>query len=68
MQNHAVCPLMRVCDLPLAVMNVSFGSPTFSAIEGSGFVEIVLTKTSGAIGPVSVNLFTRDGNDTGRVL
>ena len=49
-------------------MNVSFGSPMFSATEGKGFAEIVLTKTAGAIGPVSVNLFTRDGNETGIVL
>lgn len=47
------------------VMNVSFGALTFSTIEGNGSVELVLLKTAGAIGPVSVNLFTIDGTAKG---
>lgn len=46
------------------VMNVSFGALTFSAVEGNS-VELVLMKTAGAIGPVSVNLFTVDDTAKG---
>lgn len=49
-----------VCVLH-AVMNISFGAPSFSVSEGNGFVELVLTKTMGAVGPVSVNLITMNG-------
>ena len=48
--------------LCVTVMNVSFGAPRFSVVEGKGFAELVLTKTPGAVGPVSVNLFTVDGS------
>lgn len=42
-------------------MNISFGVTAYSVSEGAGFVDLVLTKTSGAVGPVSVTLSTIPG-------
>ena len=42
-------------------MNISFVITNISVSEGTGFVELVLTKTEGAVGPVSVTLITMDG-------
>ena len=44
-----------------AVVNVSFGIMEYSVSEGTGFVELVLMKTHGAVGPVSVLLSTING-------
>ena len=48
-----------------SVMNVSFASQKFITTEGDGYVELVLLKTNGAIGSVSVELSTLDGTATG---
>ncbi|CAI8026308.1 IgGFc-binding protein [Geodia barretti] len=48
-------------DEPLPVVNISFGITSISVLEGNGFVELVLTKSEGAVGAVSVNLNTVDG-------
>ena len=45
----------------IAVTNISFGAVSYSVSESFGCVELMLTKTTGAVGPVSVNLFTVDG-------
>lgn len=47
------------------VMNVSFADVTIEVAEGVGFVNIVLQKTMGALGPVSVQIATGDGTATG---
>ena len=44
-----------------SVVNISFGITSISVLEGNGFVELVLTKSEGAVGAVSVNLNTVDG-------
>ena len=51
-----------------SVMNVSFASRKFVTTEGDGYVEVVLLKTAGAVGPVSVQLSTLDGTATGQCL
>ena len=61
---------LRVCSfLPFlfvaVVLNVSFAEVRLSRKEGSGFVEVVLLKDEGAVGPVSVLLSTQDGTATG---
>ena len=61
MQNYCQFSNCIFCWF-VTVMNVSFGAPRFSVVEGKGFAELVLTKTPGAVGPVSVNLFTVDGS------
>ena len=47
------------------VMNISFSQTFISVMEGIGVVELVLRKSPGGVGPVSVNLFTADGTATG---
>ena len=44
---------------------MSFAEVRLSSKEGSGFVEVVLLKDEGAVGPVSVLLSTQDGTATG---
>ena len=40
---------------------VDFGVSNYSVFEQTGVVELILTKTSDASTPVTVNLFTVDG-------
>ena len=47
------------------VMNISFSQTFISVMEGIGVVELVLRKSPGGVGPVSVNLFTADETATG---
>jgi hypothetical protein len=46
-------------DIPVPV-NISFGVTNYSVSEGTGFVELVLSKTPGALAPVNVSLYTVD--------
>lgn len=39
-------------------MNVSFSETLLAVSEGDGFFELTLTKTEGAVGPVTVTLIT----------
>ena len=43
------------------MVNISFGITSVAVVEGSGVVELILTKSDGAVGAVSVNLTTMDG-------
>ena len=43
------------------MVNISFGATSISVLEGNSFVELILTKSEGAVGAVSVNLNTVDG-------
>lgn len=52
-------------QISFSAVNVSFGMSSFFVVEGNGFVKLLLTKTAGAEGPVSVRLFTLDGSATG---
>ncbi len=52
---------------PSVVMNVSFAETSYTVVEGIGVVELLLVKTPGGIGPVSVELTTLDGSATGMV-
>ena len=47
------------------VMNVSFVQTSISTMEGVGVIELILKKSPGGIGPVSVDLRTHDGTATG---
>lgn len=47
-------------------MNVSFSNVELSAREGVGVVRFTLEKTSGAVGEVSVRLFTTDDSAVGQ--
>lgn len=47
------------CDS--VVMNITFGATNVSVFESSGYVEVVVTKSEGAVGPVAVNFTTVDG-------
>ena len=49
------------CFVFYAVVNISFGATSLSVFERNGFVELILTKSDGAVGTVSVNLTTADG-------
>ena len=51
---------MYIC-IDIAVTNISFGAMKYTVMEGTGFVELVLIKTPGAIGTVSVNLNSTQG-------
>ena len=42
-------------------MNISFAVTDISVSEGEGAVLLTLEKTEGAIGPVSVRIFTKPG-------
>lgn len=46
-------------------MNVSFADVSIEVAEGVGVVNFVLQKTAGALGPVSVQIFTGLGTATG---
>ena len=46
-------------------MNISFVVTEFDVMEGEGVVTLMLEKTEGAIGPVSVRLFTEEGTALG---
>jgi hypothetical protein len=46
-------------------MNVSFADVSVEVAEGVGFVKLLLLKTEGALGPVSVQITTQDGTATG---
>ena len=50
-----------LCPLPppsLLVMNITLGQTIYSINESIGFIDIVLRKTDGAKGPVTVSLST----------
>lgn len=53
--------IFHIIYILFVVVNISFGVPSVSVSEGKGFVELTLTKTHGAEGPVSVTLHTVDG-------
>ena len=46
-------------------MNVSFAVTDITVSEGEGVVTLILEKTEGAIGPVSVRIFTTAGTALG---
>ena len=46
-------------------MNVSFAITDVAVSEGEGVVTLILEKTEGAIGPVSVRIFTTAGTALG---
>ena len=46
-------------------MNVSFAVTDIAVSEGEGVVTLMLEKTEGAIGPVSVRIFTTAGTALG---
>ena len=46
-------------------MNISFVATNIDVIEGAGVIELVLKKTEGAIGPVSVRIYTEEGTAIG---
>ena len=46
-------------------MNVSFAVTEIDVMEGEGVVTLILEKTLGAIGPVSIRVFTDEGTATG---
>ena len=46
-------------------MNISFSVMFHSVMEGGGFLELTLIKTEGAVGPVTVSLFTAAESATG---
>ena len=46
-------------------MNISFSGMFHSVMEGGGFLQLTLVKTEGAVGPVTVSLFTAAENATG---
>ena len=43
------------------MVNVSFGMTNITKSEGNSFVELMLTKSEGAVGAISVNITTMDG-------
>ena len=49
----------------IIVMNVSFTETFINEKEGVGVVLFTLTKTMGAVGPVSVHLFTVEDSALG---
>ncbi len=46
-------------------MNVSFADVSIEVAEGVGVANVVLLKTLGALGPVSVQITTADGTASG---
>ena len=46
-------------------MNISFAVTDIAVSEGEGVVTLLLEKTEGAIGPVSVRIFTIAGTALG---
>ena len=46
-------------------MNISFAITDVAVSEGEGVVTLMLEKTEGAIGPVSVRIFTTAGTAVG---
>ena len=50
-----------------AVMNISFAITSVDAREGQGIVLMDLIKTPGAVGPVAIQINTRDGTAIGNV-
>ena len=42
------------------VMNISFAKEVVEVAEGMGLVNLLLVKTEGAVGPVSVQVTTQD--------
>ena len=48
-----------------SVMNVSFVATEIEVMEGMGMVTLMLEKTEGAIGPVSIRIFTAGGTANG---
>ena len=42
-------------------MNISFIATEIEVMEGMGVVTLMLEKTEGAIGPVSIRIFTAEG-------
>ena len=59
-----VSSLFLLC-LFVLVMNISFTRTVINVREGVGLVELVLRKTPGAVGPVSVLLRTHEGTARG---
>ena len=49
-------------------MNVSFVDVSIEVTEGVGIVDFMLQKTAGAVGPVSVQIFTSDGTALGMMV
>ena len=54
--------------LTFVVMNISFRETFFSMSEGDGFVNLTLVKTEGAVGDVTVFLFTMAGSAVGKLI
>ena len=54
-----------MCCIFPAVMNVSFVSTRVEVVEGEGVVMLNLEKTTGALGPVSVQIASSDGTAIG---
>ena len=50
------------------MMNISFRETFFSMSEGDGFVNLTLVKTEGAVGDVTVFLFTMGGSAVGKLI
>ena len=48
-----------------SVMNISFIATEIEVVEGMGVITLMLKKTEGAIGPVSVKIFTVEGTAIG---
>ena len=49
-------------------MNISFIETDIDVTEGEGVAKLVLQKTEGAIGPVSIRIFTVDDTAIGSYL
>ena len=54
-----------MCIYLILVMNVSFADISIEVTEGVGIIDFMLQKTAGALGPVSVQIFTSDGTALG---
>ena len=48
-------------------MNISFVATSIDVSEGEGVIKLVLRKTEGAIGPVSIRIYTEEGTAIGTV-
>ena len=46
-------------------MNISFIATEIEVMEGAGVVTLMLKKTEGAIGPVSIRIFSVEGTAIG---
>ena len=67
----AACILMSfsaacIFSQPFPVMNVSFAVTDITVSEGECMVTLMLEKSEGAVGPVSVGIFTTAGTALGR--